>query len=256
MGEAAETRTRLVKEKEPIHMTNYKPPMLIDAFRLTGATEEITVQNLIGHYSSKGGGWNHLRSVATLKLAYSGAADLKGLVSGCQGSGKDSELDNAKIVEAAAPHIIGRNTQCFPYKKQSYAVTPTIRCSMGPAFFIVEAGVIKLVYVHARNRSRASLENLASLSFVVKRAILDQEFFGQLSDVEVHYVDKSDNNRTDDIHTLETLRPHLREDPDETLGRFARAFLKVDDGKLAGDAARSRPAKKPADDAKQTSFIL
>jgi hypothetical protein len=237
-------------------MTNYKPPMLIDAFRLTGANEEITIQNLIGHYSSAGGGWNHLRSVAALKLAYSGVTDLEGLVKGCQGSEKDSELDNAKIVEAAAPHIIGRKTQCFPYKKHSYAVTPKIFCPMGPAFYIVEGGVIKLIYIHARNNSRASLHNLASFSFVVKRAILEQEFFGQPSDVEVHYVDKTGENRIDSVHTLETLRRYLREDPDETLSRFARAFMTVDEGKLAGDGARRRPAKKPVHDPSQASFSM
>lgn len=235
-------------------MTNYKPPMLIDAFRLTGASVDVTVQNLVSHYSNSGAGWNHLRSVGVLKHAFAGATDIEALVAGCKGSGKDSELDNAKIVEAVAPHIVGRRTQVFSYKKHAYAVTPTIHCSMGPAFFVVESGVIKLIYIHARNTSRASLHHIASLSFIVKRSILDQEFLGQPSDVEVHYVDKSGESRDDTVHTLETLRRYLREDPDETLKRFAAAFLKVDAGKLAGEV-RKRPAqKKPGAEADQTKM--
>ena len=114
--------------------------------------------------------------------------------------------------------------------------------------------MIKLVYVHARNNSRASLHNLASFAFVVKRAILDQEFFGQPSDVEVHYVDKTGSNRIDSVQSLQSLGRYLREDPDETLGRFAQAFIKVDSGKLAGNAARSRPTRRPVNDPNQAIF--
>lgn len=235
-------------------MTNYKPPMLIDAFRLTGATVEITVQNLVSHYSTPGGGWNHLRSVGVLRHAFAGATDIEALVAGCKGSGKDSELDNAKIVEAAAPKIVGRRTQVFSYKKHGYAITPTIHCSMGPAFFIVESGVIKLVYIHARNTSRASLHHISSLAYVVKRSILEQEFLDQQSDVEVHYVDKSGENRDDSVHTLATLRRYLREDPDETLRRFATAFLTVDSGKLAGETRKRPASKKPDSESDQANM--
>jgi hypothetical protein len=216
-------------------MQNYKAPLLVDAFRLTGATIEKTIESLVEYYQSQGGGWNHLRAATYLRLGYLGGIGAEALVAGCKGDGRRAYLDNAKIVEAALPKILGRNTQAFDVPPITYAVTPTIRCAMGPAFFVTENGVVKLVYVHARNEKRASKENLASLAMAAKAEILDNEFFGQPGDLEIHFIDKSGSNRDDELPNLDALRPAYQEPYQETLSRFAKALLIVDEQRLAGD---------------------
>lgn len=208
-------------------MTPLKPPMLIDAFRLCAPTHDETISNIINHYSTAPGGWNHQRCLRSIMLGFNGAADRAALIAGCKASGKPSQIDNAKIVEAVLPHVIGRNTQCFPYKRRHYALTPFLHCSMGPSFFIVEDGVIKLVYFHARNENRATLTDIAGLAHLFKSELLDQDFYGEASDVEVHYVDKRRTNRIDEVHTLSSLSNHLEEDPSAILSRFAAAIVDV-----------------------------
>lgn len=235
-------------------MTPLKPPMLIDAFRLSTPTHDETIANIITHYSTAPGGWNHQRCLRSIMLAFNGAVDRAALVSGCKGVGKPSQVDNAKIVEAVLPHVIGRRTQCFPYKRKHYALTPSLHCSMGPSFFIVEDGVIKLVYVHARNDNRATLRDIAGLATLLKSELLDQDFYGEPSDVEVHYVDKRGDNRFDDVHTLSSLSSHLTDAPSVTLGRFAAALVEVIERDLVQQPLRRRKEEKPSVGEPQGAF--
>lgn len=232
-------------------MTSLKPPMLIDAFRLCAPTFKETVQNIVDHYSTAPGGWNHQRCLRSIMHAYNGATDKVALIAGCKGAGKPSELDNAKIVEAVLPKVVGRSTQCFPYKRKHYALTPTIRCQMGPSFFIVEGGVIKLVYVHARNESRASLEHLAGLASVLKSDILDQDFYGEATDVEIHYVDKKNSSWSDAVYDLAGLSEHLKEDPEVTLQRFALALVDVMENDRVIPPQRRQKEKPAVDEGQQ-----
>jgi hypothetical protein len=208
-------------------MTPLKPPMLIDAIRLTAKNRTQTIDNIIEHYSTAGGGWNHQRCLRPIMHAYNGADDSTSLIAGCKGSGKASQLDNSKIVEAVLPKVIGRQTQCFPYKRRHLALTPTIHCAMGPSFFIVEGGVIKLVYVHARNKKRATLQDIANLASVLKSEILDQEFYGEFTDVEIHYVNKKGNAREDTVYNLERLSSLRDSDPMQKLSLFATCLVTV-----------------------------
>ncbi len=185
---------------------------------------------------------------------YNGASDSAALIAGCRGAGKASQIDNAKIVEAVLPNVIGRPTQCFPYKRKHYALTPNILCSMGPSFFIVEHGVIKLVYVHARNESRATLANLAGLATILKTDILDQDFYGELSDVEVHYVDKKGSMRSDSVYDLKSLQGFLSEDPGVTLARFASALVDVMENDRVTPATRKKKDSPTESDDSQTAW--
>jgi hypothetical protein len=232
-------------------MTPLKPPMLIDAFRLCASSIDDTVKNIVDHYSTAGGGWNHQRCLRSIMHAYNGATDIAALVAGCKGKGTDAERDNAKIVEAVLPKVVGRKTQCFPYPRKTFALTPTLQCTMGPSFFIVENGVIKLVYVHARNEKRASLANLAGLAHVMKTDVLDQDFFGQKSDVEIHFVDKKGASRSDEVYDLKRLGGFLIEEPSTTLKRFATALVDVMENDRVAPAERKRKEKRPTDDGQE-----
>ena len=237
-------------------MTPLKPPMLVDAFRLSSGDFHQTVDNIVAHYSMRPGGWNHQRCLRPIMHGYNGATDIAALIAGCRGTGKDSQIDNAKIVEAVLPNVVGRSTQCFPYKRKHYALTPKILCPLGPSFFIVEGGVIKLVYVHARNEKRASLANLAGLASILKSDILDQDFYGQATDVEIHYVDKKGSARTNSVYDLRRLERHLTEDPSATLARFASALIDVmENDRVTPPVRKTRDVPREADDA-QGSLTL
>jgi hypothetical protein len=232
-----------------------KPPMLIDAFRLSAPTVAETIDNIIKHYSTAPGGWNHQRCLRPIMQGYSGATDVAALISGCKGTHKPSELDNAKIVEAVLPKVIGRPTQCFDYKRKYYPITPSLRCAMGPSFFIVERGVIKLVYVHARNTSRASLANLAGMAAILKTDILDQDFYGEPTDVEIHYVDKKGTARNDTVLNLSALANYLVEPAEVTLQRFALALVDVMENDRLTPQKRDRKQKPARDDGQITMDV-
>lgn len=231
----------------------YKVPMVIDAIRLTSGDVEGTVTNLVEYLKAGAGGWNHLRAAGFMRKAFDGASDLSGLVSACKGDGRKAFLDNAKILEAALPKIIGRRAQSFSFPRTKFIISPTIMSAVGPAFFIVEGGTIKLIYVHARNEGRASLANLASFAELAKREILDNDFYAQPGDIEVHYVDKRQGNRTDQVLSLGDLAKHAEEPIDSILGRFAEAFRIVDTERLAGPKAIRR-RKAPEMGSEQSTF--
>lgn len=232
-------------------MTPLKPPMLIDAFRLSANNFRDTVDNIVTHYSTAGGGWNHQRCLRPIMHGYNGASDIDALVKGCKGQGKKSQIDNAKIAQAVLPKVVGRDTQCFPYKRNYFALTPKIRCALGPSFFIVEGGVVKLVYVHARNEKRASLSDLAGLASIFKTDVLDQDFYGQPTDVELHYVDKRGAVRSDEVYDLKRIQTYLREDPNVTLARFASALMDVMENDRVTPPKREKKHPEVHDDGQQ-----
>jgi hypothetical protein len=218
-------------------MPYYRVPMLIDVFRLTAATSFETEVNIIKHLKKKGGGHNHLKSAAFIKAAYHNESlRTPQLIVSCRGDGtKFAAVDNAKIVEAVLPKILGRKIQAFDFGKRHYQIAPDLFSILGPNFFIVEEETIKMVYIHARNKGRASMSDLAGLAWAIDEEILKTEFFGQKTDVEIHYVDKTGTKRDDTLLNLENLKGYLREDPNITLDRFTRAFKKIDENRLAGD---------------------
>ena len=231
-------------------MPYYRVPMLIDVFRLTAETVIETEVNIVKHLKKKGGGHNHLKSAAFIKAAYnSEKLRTAELVAACRGDGTTIEaIDNAKIVESVLPKIIGRKIQAFDFGKRYYQIAPDLFSSLGPNFFIVEGGIIKMVYIHARNQGRASVSDLAGLAWAIDEEILKTEFFGQRTDVEIHYVDKSGINRSDTLFNLGMLKGHLKEDPNFTLDRFTRAFRNIDENRLAGDVRAQKRKRDDLDD--------
>ncbi|WP_141211574.1 hypothetical protein [Brucella grignonensis] len=231
-------------------MPYYRVPMLIDVFRLTGETDAETESNVTRHLAKKPGGHSHQRSVTFLKAAYSNAhLRTQKLIADCRGNGTIvGANDNAKIVESVLPKIIGRKIQAFDFGKRQYQISPDLFSTIGPSFFIVENDTIKMVYFHSRNDNRASISDLAGLAWAIDEEILKTDFFGQRADVEIHYVDKIGSRRSDTLYNLESLRPYLKEEPIVILDRFARAFRKVDENRLAGELKKREQKRGDFDD--------
>lgn len=231
----------------------YNVPMAIDAIRLTGPSVEETVSNVVDYIKAGAGGWSHKRAAGYMRKAFDGASDREGLIKACRGDGRKPFVDNAKILEAALPTIIGRRARSFNFPRTKVVITPEIVCAIGPAFFIVEHGVVRLVYLHARNEGRATLSHLASLAELVKREILDNDFYGQPGEIELHYIDKKGSARTDQTFDLAGLAKHRSRPIDQVLMRFAEAFRIVDDQRLAGPKPTRQP-RAPEADVSQSKF--
>src|ERR1700712_3453451 len=112
----------------------YKVPMAIDAIRLTGRDVEETISNVVEYLKAGAGGWNHQRAASFMRKAFDGAVDRDGLIKACKGDGRKPFIDNAKIVEAALPKIIGRRAKSFDFPRTKFIITSTIVSSIGPAF--------------------------------------------------------------------------------------------------------------------------
>lgn len=222
-------------------MIEYKTPMLIDIFRLTQSTDMATQKAIIDYLKSKAGGFNYNRSATFTEKAYGGYRNLDSLFSQCEGDGTSiAKVHNTKVLKATAPLSLGRNIQTFRFPKRKYTVAPGIKSSLGPQFFFVENGVVKLLYIHARNSHRADLKDFAGLAWALKQDVLDEDFFGQPSDIEFINVDKRGSVSTTEVYSLSDLEVHLMEDPQTTLGRFTRAFNNIKQSGLAGEIVRRR----------------
>jgi hypothetical protein len=224
--------------------------MLIDAMRLTDRSLVGTVSNIVGYFRSGAGGWNHQRAAKFMRYGFDRAGSLEHLVGGCRGDGRKAFADNTKIVEATLPAILDRKAQSFPFPRTKLALTPDLHSGIGPAFFIVEDGLVRLVYLHARNDNRASLADLAAFASLAKREILDNDFYGIAGDIEIHLVDKRGANRLDTVLSFAELEPHLREPAEATVARFVEAFLLVDRNRLAG-SLRPRKERELREDGQQ-----
>jgi len=215
--------------------------MLIDIFRLTKATDLTTEKAVVEYLKSKAGGFNYNRSATFTEKAYGGYPHLDSLYSQCEGDGTSiAKVHNAKVLRQTAPLSVGRKIQTFPFPKRRYTVAPGINSSMGPQFFFVESETVKLLYIHARNSHRADLKDFAGLAWALKQDVLDEDFFGQPSDVEFINVDKRGETPHTEVYSLKDLEAHLKEDPQITLARFTRVFSKIREQGLAGELIKRR----------------
>jgi len=229
-------------------MIEYKTPMLIDIFRLTEKSELATQKNIIAYLKSKAGGFNYNRSATFTEKAYSGYRNLEALYSQCEGDGSSiAKVHNTRVLRETAPLALKRSIQTFRFPKRKYTLAPGIQSAMGPQFFFVENGVVKLLYIHARNEHRADLKDFAGLAWALKQDVLDEDFFGQPSDIEFINVDKRGKIAKTEVYSLEDLEKHLSEDPQLTLSRFVKVFSEVREDGLAG-VIRRPDRRKPSDD--------
>ncbi|MEL6687684.1 MAG: hypothetical protein AAFP97_08680, partial [Pseudomonadota bacterium] len=152
-----------------------------------------------------------------------------------------------KVLRATAPLSDGRDIQTFSFSKRTITLAPGLVSNLGPRFFFVEDGIVKLYNVHARNNYRAEKKDFAGLAWACKQEILDQDFFGQPSDIEFVDVDKRGDSTSVVTYGLDDLLPFLLEPPEETIARFVKCYRKVLEEGLAKPKARRKPKDRPTD---------
>ena len=219
--------------------------MLIDCFRLTEPSELKTTANIIDHVKRKAGGFNYNRSATFTRKAYQGYRNFESLYRQCEGADPSvARINNTKVLKETAPLSTGRKIQTFDFPRRKFKLAPNIEAALGPQFFFTENGIVKLLYIHARNGFRASLKDFAGLAWALKSDVLDEDFFGQPSDIEFIDIDKRTDSPSVNIYSLKDLEGYRTEDPSITLARFLKCFSKVREEELAGEIASRQPAHR------------
>lgn len=233
-------------------MSYYKCPMVLDVFRLTTGDIDLTIKNIVDHLQREAGGFNYQRGASYIRKAYHGYRKFELLVDQCRGAGDNAALIyNAKLVEFVAPLSAGRIIQTFDFPKKAITLAQGVVSDLGPNFFFVEDGKVKLFYVHARNSFRARKEDIAGLAYYYRQEILDTEFYGQPADVEIVDVDKRNDDAQVRVYSLSDLEACLREYPALTTDRFVKAFRTIEDRRLAGELRKPRAKSEKRDDGQQ-----
>jgi len=231
-------------------MKNYKVPMFLDVFSITKTSQLETEQAIIQYLSKGAGGFNYKRCAKYCATIVKGHHSIESLVSQCKGNGESVALiQNSKVLEIVAPKLISLDSQVFNFPKQTITLAPGIYSNLGPNFFFVENGVVKIFYLHARKSDRATKADLAGLAWGFKKEILDNDFLGMKADVMLVDVDRLDEtNPIVNMYSLDELLPELIEAPEDTIIRFAKALRKVDEHKLAGEIKKGTKRSTEKDD--------
>ena len=148
-----------------------------------------------------------------------GLHDLDALVSGFKddrvGSGP-----NRDVVSLAAPLAFGRKTQVFDLPSRKFAFGRDRLSSYRVPFFFVENGTVKVYLLLPRKGPYLSFDAICGCATVLKKFLLEQEFYGQPVDVEIVDVSRKtkDAARTIQKYAIadlplwseERLKEHLR----------------------------------------------
>ena len=201
-------------------MSYYKVPMLIDVFRLTTSRLDETTANLIEYLKRAPGGFNYNRAALFQRKAYQGYRDDEQLYLQCLGDGtKQERIQNARVVKLITPFAVNRSIQVFSLPKRNFSLTKGVDSPMGPSFFLVEAEVVKVFYLHCRNAHRATKEDIEFWAAAQKFEVLDTEFYGLKSDFEILNVgprDRTGNARVERLSLADLSLPTLEQVKERT----------------------------------------
>ena len=175
----------------------------------------------------------------------------------CLGDGSTAEkVQNAKVLKLILEIGNGRTIQTFNFPRRKLSLSKGIEAPLGPSFFFTENGAVKLFYLHCRNAHRGTLSHLANLAAAFNFEVLQNDFYGLRSDVEIVDVGpRSKNGEAKvDLLTLDRLVRPSKDDLQTVYDRFVRVFSKVDDGRLAGEKRQPKQKDKPMDGQESFDF--
>ena len=171
-------------------MTSLPVPPISDLARVQGDDREKVVAWFRDYYDAKGAPFNYLAGTRSIKNGYRGLHNLAQLEAGCLGEETaQGRKSNIEIVHEAAPLSFDRKTQVFDLPRTKFSFGRNHLASYRIPFFFVEDGVVKLYFLQPRKGCSLTYDQLCMVATIHKHYLLDQEFFGQPSDVE--YVDLS-----------------------------------------------------------------
>jgi hypothetical protein len=165
-------------------------PPVPDLARARGFTVSEVAEWFVQYYNSYGGPFNYRSATRGVRAAYRGITHLHLLTALCSAEktaiGRSA---NTEVVTLAAPLAFGRNLQVFDMPPQRFQFGRDKFSAYRVPFFFVERGVVHVYYLQPRKRAALDLDQLGMVATIVKRFLLETEFFGHPCDVE--FVDVS-----------------------------------------------------------------
>ncbi|MBX9911436.1 MAG: hypothetical protein K2Z25_22365 [Beijerinckiaceae bacterium] len=161
-------------------------PPVPDIVRAEGKSAVEVAEYYVDYFNRMPANFNYVRGTRVVKDAYRGLHNLSALVAGCSAEKNlRGRAANIELVTAVAPFAFGRKTQVFDLPKRKFPFGRERLSGYRVPFFFVEDGIVKLYFVQSRKRMPMNEEQLAMYVTIVKRYLLDVEFFGLPADVEV-----------------------------------------------------------------------
>lgn len=160
-------------------------PPLPELARASGETVEELSSWFISYFDSHPAPFNYRLGTRIVRAAYKGLHNIDSLVAGCAAEKLDvGRKSNSEVVRLAAPLAFGRSTRVFDLSPRKFNFGRDKSSSYRVPFFFVENGVIKLYFLQPRKSFVPSFDELGMIATVMKKYLLDVEFFGHRVDVE------------------------------------------------------------------------
>lgn len=182
-------------------MSALPTPPIPDLARVPGETVAEAAGWLAHFYNQQGAPFNYRRGTRIVRWAYKGLHSIHQLKAGVEEEktaiGKSANRD---VVALAAPLAFGRSTQVFDLPPRRFQFGPDRSAAYRVPFFFVENGVINVYFLQPRKAAGLDYDQMCLVATIIKRHLLDTEFYGQKCDIE--FVDVSAPERGDRLSTL------------------------------------------------------
>ena len=183
---------------------NHKPN-LIEIFRTDTSTLATAVQSLTAALKATSIGWNYIDSTLRVMAPYKGLHSLDVLTQSLASKkGTDGYRYNEEVARAACPVAFGRTTSPIKLSKPKFRYGKGRSAAFRIPFVFVEGGVVKSYTLQPRKNAPMKMDQWAGYATVVKRYLLDSEFYGERVDVELVdvSVDNPGHERTAKVYSL------------------------------------------------------
>jgi hypothetical protein len=164
-------------------MIRLTTPPLPEVMRTPTGSVGAAMVSLKDFYETRSN-FNYLDSTKRVKSSYKGLHDFDVLISGMDGK-KVGCGPNKEVVTLAAPLAFGRKTQVFDLPSRKFPFGRDRLSSYRVPFFFVEGGVVKVYMLLPRKGPYLSYDAVCGCATVLKRYLLEQEFYGERIDVEI-----------------------------------------------------------------------
>ena len=160
-------------------------PPVPDLARAAGDSVAELVEWFIDFYNTDGAPFNYRRGTKAVKAAYRGLHKLPLLLAGCSAEKTAvGRLSNSDVVKHAAPFAFDRTTQVFDLPPQRFRFGQNRSAGYRIPFLFVEQQIVHIYYLQPRKNAGLSFDQFCMVATIVKRYLLDREFYGQRCDIE------------------------------------------------------------------------
>lgn len=174
-------------------------PPVAEIIRTPSTSVDEAVKSLCGFYESEAK-INFLSGTKVIKSAYKGLHSANLLLAAFDKKFMGSAA-NRNIVALAAPLAFGRNTQVFDLPKKKFPFGRDRLSSYRVPFFFVEGGVIKCYFLLPRKGPYLSFDQVCGCATILNRYLLEQEFYGQSTNLEIVDLSSKSKNEARSVRT-------------------------------------------------------